>query len=116
MCSLTGTPVIPLDVPGGGDVFPARDFITVRNNPLRSGQLTVEFGLARAERAELGIFDLMGRRVRLLASAALDAGPHRLTWDGRDDAGRAVARGLYFARLWTAGSRFVGASKLTILR
>jgi hypothetical protein len=116
ICNVTGPPLIPLDVPDQGDRSMPRDFVAVRNNPLLSGVATVEFGLGRARRAELGIFDLAGRRVRLLASMAFDAGPHRLDWDGRDDAGRAVARGLYFVRLRTADGRIVGASKLTILR
>jgi len=27
------------------------------------------------------------------------AGPHTITWDGRDDAGRAVSSGVFFYRL-----------------
>jgi len=44
------------------------------------------------------IFDLSGRRIR---AAALDA-RGAFAWDGRDDAGRAVAPGLYFARAGAA--------------
>jgi len=33
----------------------------------------------------------------------LDAGPHSLAWDGRDDEGRALPAGLLFARLSTNG-------------
>jgi hypothetical protein len=49
--------------------------------------------------ARLSLYDLGGRRVRLLVDATLPAGPHEATWDGRDDAGRAVPAGLYFAHL-----------------
>jgi flagellar hook assembly protein FlgD len=31
----------------------------------------------------------------------LEAGEHRLTWDGRDDQGRLLASGLYFAKVDT---------------
>ncbi len=31
------------------------------------------------------------------------AGAHRLQWDGRNDAGRPVAAGVYFARLTVRG-------------
>lgn len=39
------------------------------------------------------IFDLAGRAVRTLEAAS------SLTWDGRDDAGRALANGVYWVRL-----------------
>jgi flagellar hook assembly protein FlgD len=32
------------------------------------------------------------------------AGPRRLEWDGRDDAGERLPRGLYFARVRDAGA------------
>jgi flagellar hook assembly protein FlgD len=51
-----------------------------------SGPVTVE------------VFDVTGRRVRTLVSGDLSAGRHELAWDGRDDAGRSVANGLYFYR------------------
>jgi len=54
----------------------------------------------------LELFDLQGRRVRTLADRTFARGAHVLVWDGRDDAGRALGPGLYFARLATpAGAR-----------
>jgi flagellar hook assembly protein FlgD len=52
----------------------------------------------------LAVFDVQGRRVALLRDGILAAGSHTFNWDGTDDHGRAVARGLYFARLECAGS------------
>jgi subtilisin family serine protease len=50
--------------------------------------------------AELVIYDVAGRRVRTLASGfGSVAAAGSLTWDGRDDAGRRLATGVYFARL-----------------
>jgi flagellar hook assembly protein FlgD len=40
--------------------------------------------------------------VRALVDGAMAAGLHDVPWDGRDDAGRGVAPGIYFVRL-TAG-------------
>jgi flagellar hook assembly protein FlgD len=48
---------------------------------------------------ELGIYDLAGRQVRSHVSRSEEAGVHQVQWDGRDDAGHGVARGVYFARL-----------------
>jgi flagellar hook assembly protein FlgD len=49
------------------------------------------------------LFDLSGRRVRNLADRVLPAGATVLPWDGRDDAGKAMPRGVYFARLTGSG-------------
>ena len=51
-------------------------------------------------RVRLAVYDAFGRRVRMLRDGAnQDAGEYRLRWDGRDDAGRTVAPGVYLARL-----------------
>jgi hypothetical protein len=34
----------------------------------------------------------------------LSAGPHRIAWDGRGEAGGAVGAGVYLVKLETAGS------------
>ncbi len=52
----------------------------------------------------LHLHDAAGRRVRtLLSGAPHAAGSHSVRWDGRDDRGRAVAAGVYLARLEMAG-------------
>ena len=55
----------------------------------------------------LTIHGLDGRRVRMLISGTESAGPHESHWDARDDTGRRVAAGVYFARLQSQG-RSVG--------
>ena len=51
------------------------------------------------EEARLTIYNLTGQRVRVLAADTRQAGEHRLTWDARDEQGRAVATGVYVYRL-----------------
>lgn len=67
------------------------------------------FRLERAERVQLTIYDVAGRRVRSLVDGDLfDAGRHALTWQGRDDDGRIVGSGSYLLRLTTeSGAREV---------
>jgi len=55
---------------------------------------------------ELGIYDLRGRRVRLVSRRSVDAGTHALAFDGRDATGASIARGQYFARLDVRGEGF----------
>jgi len=82
-------------------------------NPAR-GSTTLRFTLPRAADVTLGIYDLAGRRLRQLVSGVTPAGEHLVPWDLRDDAGRAVGGGLYFARLEAGGLTLT--EKLTALR
>jgi hypothetical protein len=61
----------------------------------------LRFELPAAGRVQLSIYDIEGRLVRRLVDGVLEAGPHAERWDGRDQAGRDVASGIYFSRLST---------------
>ena len=69
-----------------------------------TGPALFALDLPRAAAAELDVFDVRGARVRTLLRGELPAGRHRLEWDGLDDAGRAVAPGVYFARAASEGT------------
>lgn len=62
----------------------------------------------------VAVYDLAGRRVRLLADGLRLPGRNVFTWDGNDDAGRPVASGVYFCRV-TAGSE-EAAAKVVLIR
>jgi flagellar hook assembly protein FlgD len=83
-------------------------------NPMRHGTALIHFGIARREHVELMVYDVAGRTVRTLANREFAAGEHRLEWDGMDDSGTRVARGVYFYRLRTPS--FIGQKKLALLR
>lgn len=68
-----------------------------------AGETAITFTLAEPEHLLVAVHDLAGRRVCTLADARFALGPQRLTWDGRDASGRAVAAGVYFVRLEVAG-------------
>jgi hypothetical protein len=74
----------------------------------------IVFELPASENVTLGVYDTAGRRIRRLAEASFVAGIHRVPWDGRDDAGRLVASGTYFARL-EAGT-FESIRRLVLLK
>lgn len=70
--------------------------------------------LTQPSATELVIYDLLGRRVRLLVREDMPAGVHTVRWDGRDDAGRAAASGVYFATLRLPGHEVT--RRLTLVR
>jgi hypothetical protein len=47
----------------------------------------------------LRVYNILGEEIRTLVSGSLEAGRHWITWDGRNDAGRPVATGVYLVRL-----------------
>jgi hypothetical protein len=69
-----------------------------RPNPFRTST-TLAFEIGTAGHARVAIFDVAGRRVALLADRSLEAGRHRVTWDGRTASGSEAAQGIYFARV-----------------
>ena len=68
---------------------------------------------ADAQAVSLTVYDVLGRRVRQVWQGPLGAGRHRFTWDGRDEAGRAGAAGVYIYRVEIDGQ--VEAKKMTKL-
>ncbi len=62
---------------------------------------TIAFTLPTEGRARLAVYDLSGRRVRLLVDEVMPAGRYDAHWNGRDDRGAQVATGLYLYRLST---------------
>ncbi|MBP2681257.1 MAG: protein up-regulated by thyroid hormone-putative PQQ-dependent glucose dehydrogenase [Candidatus Krumholzibacteriota bacterium] len=73
------------------------------------------FTLREAGLAEIAVFDVTGRRVRLLLRRPFEPGPHEIIWDGRDDHGVETPSGVYFCRLMVDG-RAVDAGRLVLLR
>lgn len=61
----------------------------------------IAFTMAEAGHVELSVYDTSGRRVARLASETYGAGDHTVTWEGRDDSGRAMASGTYFVQMKT---------------
>ncbi len=64
-----------------------------------------DFALPRAGAADVGVYDVSGRRVATLFHGVADAGAHTALWDGRTSDGRAAAAGVYLCVLQTADGR-----------
>ena len=92
---------------------PALSFAPPRPNPAREA-VRFEITLARAGELTLEVFDLTGRRVRVVSSELRSAGPADKTWDLGDAAGARVAPGVYVVRARAAGGEAV--RRVVVLR
>ena len=92
------------DLTGVDDATPAAPGLGLRAapNPFNPAT-TIAFTLPSAGEMAVEIFDLRGQHVRTLLRGRREAGPQRVTWDGRGDDGRGVASGVYLVRATGAG-------------
>jgi len=96
LCTISGTPPVTLDTPQSGRSF--TNFMKIGNSVMKQGPSTVRFGVAKAGRVQISIYDVTGRKIKNVADRVFPAGEHSLMWDGTDDSGTKVARGVYFVR------------------
>jgi hypothetical protein len=93
---LVGTAAPSLDTPQGGRAY--TNFMKIGNSIMKQGTSYVRFSVAKAGRVQVSIYDVTGRKIRNLADRVFPAGEHSIQWDGSDDSGSKVARGVYFVR------------------
>lgn len=74
----------------------------------------IQFDLPGETHVQLEIFNVLGRRVTVLADRPMSPGTHVVTWDGRSESGDRVASGIYFYRI-KAGS-FVESRRMVLLK
>ena len=67
-------------------------------NPFVSST-SIQFSIPQTGPTEVVAYDVAGRLVRRLHHGIVNAGPHVIEWDGRDEAGRDVRSGIYFVRI-----------------
>jgi hypothetical protein len=111
VCQVTGPVCECLDVPQSGRGRDFIDFMKIGDAVMRQGASTVRLGIAHAGRVQVSIYDVAGRRVRTLADRVFPAGEQELRWDGTDDAGNKIGRGVYFVR----SSNDAGTGRIVVL-
>jgi photosystem II stability/assembly factor-like uncharacterized protein len=77
-------------------------------NPFNATTI-IAYDLPHASRVSLRVFDLLGREVIVLNDGMVEAGTHRVTFDGSD-----LSSGIYFAQLRTG--KFVQTGKMVLVR
>ncbi len=111
--SIPVTPAMLSDVPDQAAVAGQVKMKGIFPNPFNP-LTTVKFSTPQTGKAEVIVYDVSGRVVRLLATQVFEAGDHELQWDGRDDRGGRVSSGLYFCIV--NGSSGRASAKMTLVK
>ena len=77
-------------------------------------QTAISYAVAQPGTVQLHIYAITGQHIRTLMDGEHAAGPHSVTWDGRDADGQDVASGVYVCRM-EAGA-FSAVRKLVLVR
>lgn len=73
--------------------------ILLAPNPFKM-DTTIQFAVPSGEtqKVEIGVYDVSGRRVNVLASGEFASGVHSVIWNGTGASGARVANGVYYVR------------------
>lgn len=88
-------------------------FSAPRPNPA-TDQTRLVFDLPRAAETWIEVLDVLGRRVRVLASGLLPPGRNEVVWNLDDGESRPLPAGLYLVRARTLGEVFL--RRITVIR
>ena len=79
---------------------------TARPNPFK-GICQIQLQVRQAGNVTLKIFDITGREIRNLISAPHQPGTYTYYWNGKDNGGRKVAKGIYLYQLETPNENLI---------
>ncbi len=77
-------------------------------------ETTISFGMNKAGKVEVAIYNILGQRVKTLLSENRSAGNHTVVWNGKDSNNRSVSSGVYFYRMTTEG--YSKTSKMILMK
>ena len=77
-------------------------------------ETSIRYSLEHDSFVQLCVLDARGRLVRRLLDEFVEAGDRSVSWDGRNDAGRQVASGVYYYRV--AADGVTQARKMVLMK
>ena len=66
-----------------------------RISQIRNPVTEIQFDVPDVSAVDLVVYNLMGQQVRRLVNGEIQAGYHRVVWDGLNDRGEPVSTGVY---------------------
>lgn len=112
---------------GGGDVLVIESSTSVEDEPLSiyseircfpnpfNPVLNIEFTAERESQAVISIYNVRGELVRVIDQGIVSEGKHCIQWRGREQDGRSVESGIYFAELRLDGEK-VSVKKICLIK
>ena len=92
----------------------AGGFESIAPNPFNPAA-SIKFVVNRDNLVQLNVYNIRGEKVRTLIQDRLPANDYTFVFDGKDDAGHALASGTYFARL-RIGSEVMQVRKMSLVK
>ena len=77
-------------------------------------ETVIPFSIPESGALRLSIFNVLGQEVAVLVDDQVEAGFHRIAWNGKDQFNRPVASGLYFVRM--TSTAFSSVRKMMFLK
>ncbi len=77
-------------------------------------ETTISFGMNKAGKVDLVIYNILGQKVKTLLSENRQAGNHQVVWNGKDANNRNVASGVYFYKMTTGD--YSKTSKMILMK
>jgi len=110
---ILGQPMVTgVDDPIGGSGDPV--FYRPTPNPFTTNTRIAYAVATPDEIVDIRVYDLAGRLVRVLAKGMQAPGIHYAIWDGRDEQGASIRKGLYFVRARVGGQ--LKTAQVTLLK
>ena len=109
---------IPVQAKGDGSValeLIPMQYALYQNFPNPFNPVTeIQFDVPDLSTVELVVYNLMGQQVRRLVNGEIQAGYHRVVWDGLNDRGESVSTGVYIYSLTSPS--FHNTKKMVLLK
>lgn len=77
-------------------------------------ETNISFSIPWSSNVELEVYNIIGKKVKTLASGYMKQGEHVVKWNGKDEAGKPVSSGVYLCQLKTLGIKKV--HRITLMK
>ena len=92
-----------------------KSFILQQNYPNPFNQLTtINYSVSETGQVDVTIYDVLGKRIRSLASGYHQPGIYEVSWDGTDNSGSPVPGGMYICRM--NARNFIAHKKVLLMK
>ncbi len=110
--------MLPLSGIGIGKIGMPNSFALFQNYPNPFNSTTnIKFNIPNPSKVKLTIYDIIGRRVKVLTDSKFSAGRYKIPWAGKNTNGEQVASGVYFYRLEIfANSKIIKTKKMLLVK